>query len=746
MATIDDLVKATRSKRVQVADLPDAPKLQPTIRSGGQYTVAVQQAGRNKLMDLADALSKVNPILKEYKGIADLELESYEKQLATLDPEDLKKQLKQTEGEFDKMSRKGGFVEWMLSPVNEVRKRRALGKAAHDQFVQGLISSQGRLNVPQEGDNDLTTAQIIEQEYDKFVAENPALQSQYAAEGFREAVNPTILNLTNRYDQQKAQQSKADTLLGNTSSIYRRAKNATLGSAQYDLDMAEALGDWDDLNAFPPAKQIEVIQNVSEQLARLDGGERKAYAFLTWAGQNLKVGNALFHKNEDQVDRIESLIEATAEASDRLRETDRKDRIDAKVAEFGKLANRLQLTGKPVTYQDRNGNEIQASSREDLLKGFQLDADADEDAEYTYEVQQSMEKAFINDIDPNQYIKNEVYKKSSRINNIDRLLLDRMSILLKGDYATINAKYPGQVLSAQLDIVDDIKTKVDSEMDRLIASGEIEDTEMLTRSMDNFFNGQMDNLDSLAKNRFEQIKAQTEKAQNDQNEYTQTIANNLKQDDLTEPATENLPFFPFAGETPEDVISKVTKNTFVISNKSTTPENRAKAIGYNNRHTKEALRELSKVANGSYRKVEYRPEFLARSEGYKILDGGKRYGLFNELVRVGTDFPTFEEIEKAREDYFKLAVYSDMFMDLRVLKEGITPDGQTFKANEDLNPKVFKLVKPELLKSVIGIQKIEDVPGEIKEIADLVGQTDYLQFIRDQINLQKTVYDPNFDK
>src|SRR6056300_867768 len=102
MASLDDLVKASRSKRVQVADLPDAPKLRPTIRSGGQYTVAVQQAGRNKLMDLADALSKVNPILKEYKGIADIELEEYKQELASLKPEELQGMLKKTEGEFDK--------------------------------------------------------------------------------------------------------------------------------------------------------------------------------------------------------------------------------------------------------------------------------------------------------------------------------------------------------------------------------------------------------------------------------------------------------------------------------------------------------------------------------------------------------------------------------------------------------------------------------------------------------------------
>lgn len=749
MATIDDLVKATRSKRVQVADLPDAPKLQPTVRSGGQYTVAVQQAGRNKLMDLADALSTINPMLKDYKGIADLELEEYEAQLRRTKPEDLKAQLQKTTDQFDSMSRKGGFIEWMVSPINEVRKRRALGKAAHDQFVQGLISSEGRLNKPKEGDDKLTTAQIIKQEFDAFVEANPALQGQYANEGFTEAVNPTILQLTNRYDQQKANQSKADTLLGNTSSIYRLAKNAKLGSAQYDIDMSEALKDWGDLNAFPPAKQIEVIQNVSEQLARLDGGERKARQFLIWAGKNLKVGNALFYKNEDQVDRIESLIEATAEASDRLRETDRKDRIDAKVAEFGTLANRLQNTGQPVEYTDSNGEVKQATSREDLLKGFQLDADADGDFEYTYEVQQAIEKAFVNDIDPNQYLKTEVINKSARLKNSDRLLLDSMDRLIKRDYQVLKERHPSQLLGIQLEIIDDFNNKVNAEMDRLISTGTFENTDNLKVAMEEYFNTQLETLDATSKNRFEILKTESENQEKDKKEIKALVEEVTKVDDPTSAATENW----FSDESPEDIIEKATKNTVVIANKATSPKERQKALKYNDKYIPKALNDLAKVASGVHRKVIYQNAFLAErghthKNGGKILEGGKRYGPYKNMVRVATDFPTFEEMEKAAEDFNKIAVFSDMFTDISVLKGDppITPIGGREFDPKQLNPKLYKLVKPELLESVKTIEKVEDVPDEIKEIADLVGVTDYLGFIRDQINLRKNVYGHKFDK
>ena len=64
------------AERVQVQGLGDAvPGIQPTIQRAGQYSVGQRRAGRNKLMDLADALSQVNPILQQYGNIRRLEQE-----------------------------------------------------------------------------------------------------------------------------------------------------------------------------------------------------------------------------------------------------------------------------------------------------------------------------------------------------------------------------------------------------------------------------------------------------------------------------------------------------------------------------------------------------------------------------------------------------------------------------------------------------------------------------------------------
>ena len=67
MASIQQLLRRSQQDRTQVAGpLSNAPKLQAVINSGGRYTVQTQQAGKNKWQMLAETLSTVNPMLREY--------------------------------------------------------------------------------------------------------------------------------------------------------------------------------------------------------------------------------------------------------------------------------------------------------------------------------------------------------------------------------------------------------------------------------------------------------------------------------------------------------------------------------------------------------------------------------------------------------------------------------------------------------------------------------------------------------
>ena len=109
-------------ERVQVQGLGDVvPGIQPTIQRGGQYAVQVQRAGRNKLMDLADALSQVNPILSEFGNIRRIQREqqqAFEKAMLAegekafqLDPTGMTAQLQSFEKQARSLAEKGELPE-----------------------------------------------------------------------------------------------------------------------------------------------------------------------------------------------------------------------------------------------------------------------------------------------------------------------------------------------------------------------------------------------------------------------------------------------------------------------------------------------------------------------------------------------------------------------------------------------------------------------------------------------------------
>ena len=151
----------------------------------------------------------------------------------------------------------------------------------------------------------------------------------------------------------------------------------------------------------------------------------------------------------------------------------------------------------------------------------------------------------------------------------------RMELLTKQEYSDIALKFPGQIMSIQLDIRNDMKAKVDTEMNRLIASGQIEDTKALAANIDGFITTQFEGLDSIAKHRFEIVREQSNREAEDLKEYNQFVG--LKpedEDDLTTAYTENLIF----KESPDDIIEKATRNTFVIGNRHTPPKTRKAAI------------------------------------------------------------------------------------------------------------------------------------------------------------------------
>jgi hypothetical protein len=359
------------AERVQVQGLGgQVPGISPTIQRGGQYAVQVQQAGRNKLMDLADALGQVNPMLQQYTQVADIEFEQFKEDLSTKSPEELQAMLNKTERELDKQSRRG-TIPFLASPLNQKRKLRAIGKASHDLFMQRLIAADGRLNKPIEGDADRNTADIIQEELESFIAENPGLSSsQFSREGFQEAVNPTILSLTRQYDSEKARQSKAELGVSAVNELVRAAKDID-STDFFDFQMSgstSAMKSWDDLNGLQPAQQRSVIASTVKSLVRVD--EMKAKKFLNWARTELKVGADFYGKNEAHVIEMEQLIEDIAEEEERADDKLRKEFVEN---ESGALKVALAKFNRGIKeyVEPETGNKITFKDKADVESYFE---------------------------------------------------------------------------------------------------------------------------------------------------------------------------------------------------------------------------------------------------------------------------------------------------------------------------------------------------------------------------------------
>ena len=735
--------------RVQVRDLPSAPRLQATVQSGGDFSVTVEQAGSNKMLDLADTLSGFNEALKEYGAVAAIDAEMYEQELKRLKPEELSERLSKTEKELDSLTRKG-VIPWLASPLNQKRKRRAEGKAAHDLFLQRLEDAEGRLKNPQEGDDGKTTAQIIEEERQAFVAENPALQEgTYGGEGFQEALNPTILNLTRQYDGEKARVARAETLLQNTSAIYRLAKDAPLDSAEYDLVMEQSLGSWAELNSFNAAQQIKVIENVAEQLANLPGGEQRAYEFLQYAEQNFYVGNQLFYKNEDQVDRIMNLIEREVEVGQRIREGNRGDRLEEEKGEFVIALSALQNTGK-TTYK---GAEYTDSF--ELLKAAEEFARNDPDSRFGGAVIPQFEQVIKGDLDAEKIQRDRILDKSPVTQQASRRIGAMVDSIVMASNLPPEIKNNPQYERIVSDTVLEFNDKIKDQLNEMIRTGMSSDLNLAGRTLDEFTVREMDatrqilsdRLNKLGETTQEQnnlnIQVQEELNSNDTVAVPITAATQSQETTsfISELAVKGNPFGTlisstgvFDLDTPEQVVDKTFANLRVLRNTDATKENRQSAFKILNEHKEAALKHLAQIAAPN------------SSRPYKTKDYAQMgFGDISLAIATGgtslKKYYTLEEREEARKRYFELARWSGTFQDIETLENKVTKDGERFEYGKDISSvNTLFLTEDEMERAKKAGSSPDAVPADVKRKAALVGEADdILKFIRQQDDLHRTL-------
>ena len=195
------------AERVQVQGLGGAvPGISPTIQRGGQYSVQVQQAGRNKLMDLADALGQVNPLLQQYGQLQQVQEKIGVEQAEVVEEQNVIQELKKL-GDKDI----NGFHP--LARYNRDRAYRdvLLKRAINNSVIpQMQMDSDDLLNLDKyqtREDFDASVNEYINQQWSNFSNEvgNVAANSVAAKSLWNTVTAPYKNKLSIAYEQKKQQ-------------------------------------------------------------------------------------------------------------------------------------------------------------------------------------------------------------------------------------------------------------------------------------------------------------------------------------------------------------------------------------------------------------------------------------------------------------------------------------------------------------------------------------------------------------
>ena len=173
--------------RVQVQGVGSAPKLQAVVNAGGQYRVQTQQAGRNKMMDLADALSQVNPILQNYGAIQKINYdEGFEKGAMEAAQGELKLTTQKMDQAGEKLVNAGLMPRSQLMGYQQGFRKRIGERTARTSFYTGLYDRLNEVRMNPESPEDVV-GRIINEEREKALQQLDVLGgSQLALEGFTE--------------------------------------------------------------------------------------------------------------------------------------------------------------------------------------------------------------------------------------------------------------------------------------------------------------------------------------------------------------------------------------------------------------------------------------------------------------------------------------------------------------------------------------------------------------------------------
>jgi hypothetical protein len=675
------------------------PGIQPTIQRGGQYAVQVQRAGRNKLQDLAGALSQINPLLEQYAGVAEQEAQMFEEELSRKSPEEVQAMLKKTEGELDKQVRRGA-MGWLTSPLNQKRKLRAVGQASSRLLMEQVYN---RLDNPEAGDEDLSTREVINLVQQNFVNSNEALSgSMFAQEGLQESVNPQILPLVRQYDAQKNRVAKGDTAFGTTNVFYELAKDGS-NLGEYDEETTQALlGSWENLSAFSANEQRDILGKVFENLAK-NGMEEKADSLLLWASKNIKIGASKM--TELEYDGYSTMIERTAEVAGNLEEKNRADKVEEQAAKFRIAHNDIQRTGSG-TY---NGQEY--TDLVSLQQAAEQAPEFDDDVRGKADLQKQIDGIVKSDVDPVTMYVNEIFRNpfaqgaiKGGMQEIDRAFDTTLS---SSQFDTEVALSDPEILRIKSEADAQFQQSLNQELRRIAQLPEGRDSMNASQLVNEFVIKEKERIsremDRKVQIRLDKLSERAERTNTRVTESNKAPERSIFDDE-------------------QDELENTIQANNVILNRDADVKERKAALKF---FRDVNLNDLANIASGSAVKG---PAVTFYGRG-----ASKTY------------IPTYKpkEQEQALQNYMQGAALSTEFTKQEVIDNGVTSHGVRFDIKQ-IDPARVRLLTDEEIAEVKDITDLKSTNKtflKVKELAKKLGADDVFEVITKQQRLLKALAD-----
>lgn len=708
------------AERVQVQGLGGAvPGIQPTIQRAGQYSVAQVRAPRNKLMDLADALGQVNPVLQQYTQVADIEAEQFEEELATKSPEEIQAMLQKTEGELDKQVRKGA-MSWLTSPLNQKRKLEAIGKLASRDL---MVEVNKRLANPLEDDPE-DGASIVQKVRDEYIENNPALRdSLLARQGLQKAINPQIQPLITNFEVRQSAIAKEELAFSTSSALFETVTNITdaldddARAGIYDLETLNSFAeDWGNLNAYSPKEQRAIFTSVIRKLAA-SGNEDRADGFLNWAAENLNFGNAKM--NDDEYLEYERVINKAAEIFEGQEEDASADLIETTLTDFKFAHDQLNSGEQEVEFGGQrftNKNDLERFA----LNNPNLAANKEAFVNFNDQA-----KSWLStNVNFNVRKKEELKRNTPGL----RFISDGFSTKVEG-YFKQQGFLDGDAESLNLltNSLAEFQTNVDNYTLQLTQTP-LSNTERQDRLLE--FTRKED--ERLYKELQKQLKNRTvEKTKEKKEEDRVAVYLETGQEGLEAPekgmfdkVLEKL----FGYDKRKGDLAETTKALKVLGAKEATQENKQKSFEFLRSYGIRTSAILSEQLDPNAWKVEPTPDTAVMAGSVPMTVKGQ----------PGVRY-TVEEKEGMLSEWMNINGFLETFTSTDTLRRGLSPDGRVrFDATEFKGrTRITRLLSVATLEQAKDIKNNEDMPQEVKDKASIIGIDDLVQFVEDQREFAK---------